>query len=372
MIREIPLANVDDPESNPVEWLMVTRSDPGGGIPKFMVERGTPASIVADVSKFLNWACSRSKDSFDNVQESEIDEGVAAQNAKADAAEHKVIEHGEGGQTSTTALASHVGGEAQQQTGQDGLVSKLTDTVGTTMSGYLPVFQSQSGIRATEDDLDTSSDTSELSDGTFRSAYDEQAWTPGEEHSTNEKNDSNVSLGGGTSLDGGSKHHTQGAKEIEKLVQQRASLDARAAKERDTFQHKAAQASEKEEKERGKMLERHEKQRKKQEERYHRELAKLDARRIKEEKKEEERRKKAEAKDEVKRLKSEVAEWKEKSHMAEKEAGLLRQQVEKLQRENTAIVAKLPEGEAKSILSQSGKSRTSTSSLADSAKSAAS
>jgi hypothetical protein len=45
-----------DPEANPVEWIMITRSDPGGGIPRFMVERGTPGSIVADAYKFLNWA----------------------------------------------------------------------------------------------------------------------------------------------------------------------------------------------------------------------------------------------------------------------------------------------------------------------------
>ena len=48
----------DDAESNPVEWIMLTRSDPGGSVPRFMVERGTPSSIVADASKFLDWACS--------------------------------------------------------------------------------------------------------------------------------------------------------------------------------------------------------------------------------------------------------------------------------------------------------------------------
>ena len=45
-----------DDELNPVEWVMVTRSDPGGSVPRFMVERGTPGSIVADASKFLDWA----------------------------------------------------------------------------------------------------------------------------------------------------------------------------------------------------------------------------------------------------------------------------------------------------------------------------
>ena len=44
-------------EMNPVEWIMITRSDPGGNVPRFLVERGTPGSIVADASKFLDWAC---------------------------------------------------------------------------------------------------------------------------------------------------------------------------------------------------------------------------------------------------------------------------------------------------------------------------
>ncbi|KAL9036189.1 MAG: hypothetical protein Q9214_006248, partial [Letrouitia sp. 1 TL-2023] len=48
---------LDDPaEQNPVEWIMVTRSDPGGSVPRFMVERGTPSGIVADAGKFVDWA----------------------------------------------------------------------------------------------------------------------------------------------------------------------------------------------------------------------------------------------------------------------------------------------------------------------------
>jgi hypothetical protein len=45
----------DESECNPVEWIMITRSDPGGSVPRFMIERGTPGGIVADASKFLNW-----------------------------------------------------------------------------------------------------------------------------------------------------------------------------------------------------------------------------------------------------------------------------------------------------------------------------
>ncbi|PLN80838.1 hypothetical protein BDW42DRAFT_105995 [Aspergillus taichungensis] len=44
-------------EANPVEWIMVTRSDPGGNIPRWMVEKGTPKSICSDAAKFIDWAC---------------------------------------------------------------------------------------------------------------------------------------------------------------------------------------------------------------------------------------------------------------------------------------------------------------------------
>ncbi|KAL4793565.1 hypothetical protein BDV19DRAFT_213451 [Aspergillus venezuelensis] len=58
MIREIVVDkdSSDSGEPNPVEWIMVTRSDPGGTIPRWMVEKGTPKSICGDAAKFLEWA----------------------------------------------------------------------------------------------------------------------------------------------------------------------------------------------------------------------------------------------------------------------------------------------------------------------------
>ncbi|RHZ65868.1 hypothetical protein CDV55_100032 [Aspergillus turcosus] len=47
----------DEEDPWPVEWIMVTRSDPGGNIPRWMVEKGTPRSICTDAVKFVDWAC---------------------------------------------------------------------------------------------------------------------------------------------------------------------------------------------------------------------------------------------------------------------------------------------------------------------------
>ena len=79
MIREIPMSG-GDPETNPVEWVMITRSDPGGGIPRFMVERSVPSSIVQDAVKFLDWACARD-DSADIVANTAIEEATETQQA---------------------------------------------------------------------------------------------------------------------------------------------------------------------------------------------------------------------------------------------------------------------------------------------------
>lgn len=59
----------DESESNPIEWIMITRSDPGGSVPRFMVERGTPGGIVSDASKFLNWACAKDLEDFESDDE---------------------------------------------------------------------------------------------------------------------------------------------------------------------------------------------------------------------------------------------------------------------------------------------------------------
>ncbi|WEW55306.1 hypothetical protein PRK78_000735 [Emydomyces testavorans] len=76
MIRELPV--MADAESvstaenkgnpNPVEWIMITRSDPGGNIPKWMVDKGTVPSIISDTKKFIDWAIQDEPES-DNAEE---------------------------------------------------------------------------------------------------------------------------------------------------------------------------------------------------------------------------------------------------------------------------------------------------------------
>ncbi|RPA93928.1 hypothetical protein L873DRAFT_1815277 [Choiromyces venosus 120613-1] len=67
----------EDPEQNPVEWIMISRSDPGGSVPRWMVERGTPGSIVRDAEKFLDWAEQHEDLANDYPEDEEAEEADA-------------------------------------------------------------------------------------------------------------------------------------------------------------------------------------------------------------------------------------------------------------------------------------------------------
>lgn len=94
-----------DGESNPVEWIMVTRSDPGGTIPRWMVEKGTPKSICTDAAKFVDWAsedpeAAKEKERLRSAAKSEGKESTNAEeesesegNSDSDSSEYEQEEH---------------------------------------------------------------------------------------------------------------------------------------------------------------------------------------------------------------------------------------------------------------------------------------
>lgn len=68
--KELERHSIEYEEDNHIiEWIMITRSDPGGSVPRFMVERGTPGGIVSDASKFLAWARSSDFRDFESDDE---------------------------------------------------------------------------------------------------------------------------------------------------------------------------------------------------------------------------------------------------------------------------------------------------------------
>ncbi|KAF1986704.1 hypothetical protein K402DRAFT_332028 [Aulographum hederae CBS 113979] len=376
MIREIPLPSTKDPEENPVEWIMITRSDPGGGIPRFMVDRNTPSSIVADTSKFLNWACAMEdlpSDDSSGVEgntpsDDDFDTDIESPEAK-----------NRGGSFSAAQANGHLAGvessKEAQKSSEGGLLNSLTTMVGSGVANYTPSLnpddfaptlrpKSKNAIPG-DFDSDESTETSSLN--SFASA--EQFNTaPEREYSSDEEEDTDTSPAqlnnkattdikesdSASTISLPSRHD----KELAKLDAKKKQLDEKLAKTREREEQRISQASEKSEKDAVKSKERLERDYKKQEERHSRELRKLEERKEKEAKKMEERKRKAAEKDVLTKTQRERDEYRQRVDVLSKENGLLKEQMEalksqvgELQRENTLIVNKVGRmGEGQQVL----------------------
>lgn len=379
MAREIP-GTGDDPESNLVEWMMITRSDPGGGIPRFMVERGTPGSIVADVPRWLDWAISKGP-SLDDADEESAEEELKELNAnQTDPAASEPNLHRpaatslEVGESLTRSVTDHGQPlrpkeihEPDESHGYSSLLGNLTTAVGSTVAGYLPMFKSTdlerhaSVISNTDeeeeegeesDESDTSSD-----EGTFASAGEGdgkiQVVSPHSNSTSDTRSLGSTELG----VDGNPKPLNQHEKELIKLQQKRQALDEKMAKVREDEVRKTKEVGEKEETELKKMQEKNERERRRQEERYAKYMRRLEEKRkkeekkaeearLKEEKRVEERMKKARENNALLKAQTERDGFRERLHVTEKERDVLQMQVEELQRENTLLVQKLGAGES--------------------------
>jgi hypothetical protein len=333
----------DESESNPVEWIMITRSDPGGSVPRFMVERGTPGGIVADASKFLNWACAKDIDDFDNDDDVPKDED---QDESAQKREHRHY-HNHEKDLHNYQTNGHLAGieeistptDEQLATNGSGLYEMVAGAAGaaggyiaahtpTMISSHLPGHQTEKINETTRRDS-TSSISSESSGGSFASALE----------NSSEFNDTS-SLQTVESA-AASKAVTAQDKELQKLEERKRKLDEKLSKEREKEINKRSEDSAKEEEAIRKAEERHQQEVKKQEEKYKKEVEKLEKKKEKEEQKVEERRRKNAEKDEKVRLTRELEEVRAENNVLKKEKEILRRQVGDLQAENTALAARV-------------------------------
>lgn len=352
-----------DPEENPVEWIMVTRSDPGGSVPRFLVERGTPASICADAVKFLDWACGLQesesletpqkhpkpfrRESFTSWQNSQNQEHAVA--SQATDTEESALSP-----TSTKCEPSPASPQYQtpaDRTASPGIFSSVAGVINSyapkTVLDHLPHTPDTPAARSptpTTDNHDTSHVTfaskspdgdaaSDISSTSFASA-DSFLGDP-ESYSITPKD---IHDGSSTSTQRGSTQHE---KELAKLSQRRATMESKFAETKSKLAAQSTTATEKEQKELKKAKERHEKELKKHEERYARELKKIEERKKKEAKKAEERKRKVEDKDEKARLQRERDEALAKLELIEKERDVWMKQVGELQKENTTLMQKI-------------------------------
>lgn len=364
-------------EENPVEWILVTRSDPGGSVPRFMVERGTPAGIVGDASKFLDWACK--KEHPDSEDEAEL---VAGHTNHARTNHERASDFGAlqtdghlAGLDGTSDMPNSTsipgddkpvqpGLQVPGQTQQAGLLSSVTNAAYAGIEAYAPQTvidympgHSRPGSTSTSatnlldstlpngtKDAETSSITSEASVDSFASAEEGFNDSQSTKSATSLTTSSNLKDSPGMS---------QHERELAKLNDRKKALDSKLSKMREKETKDKEELTSKEEERIRKAEEKHAREVQKQEEKYKKELAKLEAKRQKDVTKEEDRKKKALDKDEKARLAREKDKVKQELEVMSRERDILREQVGALQKENTALVARIGKlGEGRDMLKE--------------------
>lgn len=389
-VLDTPHEEFDDPaEQNPVEWIMVTRSDPGGSVPRFMVERGTPSGIVADASKFLDWACKKKHPVKDDYGEKaqDVDQEIAQKSSQAQGLEQYQTnghlagleeEIPESAQSSTTLTTSEstttMGQIASKSNQQEGLMSTLTNAAVAGIESYAPqaVIDRLPGHKSENTELTLLSNEADIP----ACEGDENASEAASVASSSETA-SFVSAEEGSD-DGSPKvirSKTRSSplqerhdREFAKFQQRLKALDEQLARTREKETKDKEELTSKEEERIRKAEEKRAREVSKLEQRYQKEVAKLEAKRVKDEQKTAERQKKAEEKDEKTRLTKERDAARSELEKMQMEKELLKEQVGVLQRENTALVAKIGKlemgkkmlGEVQAEIESGGRSRSSS------------
>ncbi|KAL8641358.1 MAG: hypothetical protein Q9226_008646, partial [Calogaya cf. arnoldii] len=351
-------------EQNPVEWIMVTRSDPGGSVPRFMVERGTPAGIVSDASKFLDWACKKEHPVHHDYGEEAlaVDQDVAQQSIHTPALEQYqtnghlaglegVPESTESSMTLTDKNVRDEDGLAPEPAQQSGFVSTLTSAAMAGIESYapqsvidrLPGHQQEdtgaSGLSKPSQDLPLRGvDNNDSKRSSIESTSDSVSFASAEEGFDDDSSTSPKSI---KSITQTTPTATREDRELAKFQQRKKALNEQLARTREKETKDKEELTSKEEERIRKAEEKHARETTKQEQRYQKEVAKLEAKRAKEESKELEKKKKMEDKDEKLKLTRERDAAKAEVESLKREKEMLKEQVGALQRENTALVTKV-------------------------------
>ncbi|KAH7041119.1 uncharacterized protein B0I36DRAFT_358317 [Microdochium trichocladiopsis] len=379
----------DDDSNTMIEWLMVTRSDPGGSVPRFMVEKGTPGGIAGDANKFLKWVSSKNLQDFDEADEMDSKLKGEAQDAEETAVMHqkssadptanvldKPTVQPKPRLSQTPAPRSTRmpnknnnnyngytdGGE--EDPSPQGFYGVIANALGMVAS-HLP---NPFGTSAKGGDTDASSSiaSSDISDDTASSIHSFHSLESGDEglgSSSRARDDSGGtgtgsaavsvrsmesssataaaagagSLAGGADMTRAKRSATQHEKELRKLEQRKKKMDERHARDL----AKRADDSTKDDSAVLKLKEKHERDRQRQEEKYQRELRKLEQRRENEERKAERRKAKQLEKQEKSDLGMELERLRAERDVALKQIEMLKEQVGELQGQNTLLVARL-------------------------------
>ncbi|KAL6709400.1 hypothetical protein ACN47E_001807 [Coniothyrium glycines] len=347
MIREIPLqgAGKDEAETNPVEWIMVTRSDPGGGIPRFMVERNVPSSIVNDAVKFLNWACA--KDDGDGSEGQGTNANTSDTLQVQDAPRSLSIADSNGITAGVgTSIADRPSPSVrrlsqraaeQNQVGGTGILEQFKHTI----EGYIPDAVNPYASSTLQRTISSSSSRTSSSDDSFASATQFSSAHDGTLIETTMTTSNTTSQQSFPVVPDDSPH----GRKLQEIEDKKRQLKDQLEQTREKRESDLQNESDKTQKEMEKAAERHEKEKKKQEDKFQKEIRRLEERREKETRKLLARQQKEADKNQLHKAQRERDEFKQKMEILEQENKLLKEQIGELQKESTAIVARLGKSE---------------------------
>ncbi|KAK4156722.1 hypothetical protein C8A00DRAFT_30385 [Chaetomidium leptoderma] len=391
--RTVSFRLADDGDGNDtemaIEWLMVTRSDPGGSVPRFMVEKGTPGGIINDAGKFLKWLSSQTMEDLTKPRMSQTD--VTGQRETKPTGESPVEETPGQLPADTSAQDQLLDGEVEYQeempqASNSGIYGMLTSALGlatSAVAGRVAAFAPSS--KATDSDIsDAESDTSEAS---FASAEEGSGSQPDttlpnsnnitettseldntstrSAHSTlsDLSREPTASAGGGALSQAQFQHEKELRKLQQRMRKAQEKLERTQARRRakssngattassngeadttDPLTGTAASVKEAEKKDDAalaKLRDKHAREVARQEEKYQRELQRLADKRAAEARKAEERRKKAAEREGKADLAMALERVKAERDVARKEVDMLSERVGELQAQNTMLVARL-------------------------------
>ncbi|PMB69981.1 Reticulocyte-binding protein 2 a [Beauveria bassiana] len=358
---------LQDPRPVAVEWLMVTRSDPGGSVPRFLIEKGTPPGIVGDAGKFLKWTTAGSRRKWDeSVTASTTQTPAEKVNGAQGSAPVATTET----HTNTTATANHLNrsdstfqshdGDDNSVPSSNGIYGIITGIFGIASSvvanglglNYASSEESISTIPAItvqeHDDEGMESDSS--STRSFLSALEKRlSQEPRANHDGSQSEDSkstttnpNASAASAASAAGApAPIGPAGEKELRKLQERRRKIDEKMVLMQSRLQSKSQGDRAKDEASLAKLREKLDREAAKQEQKYQRELQKLEEKRENEAKKAEQKRRKAAEKEEKSSMALELERVRAELDLARQTSRILEGQVRELQAQNTQLVAKL-------------------------------
>ncbi|KAM0176318.1 hypothetical protein ACHAPF_004968 [Botrytis cinerea] len=377
--EKTPAPSEDDEwEQNPIEWIMVTRSDPGGGIPRFMIDRGTPSAIVSDAGKFLDWACSKTIEDLDSDDDEPTEELVGGNNtAEPEKREHRHHHHhnpekdlhnyqtnghlagidiqGEKSISVTAGPAMSAVPTQQQQPpanggGLYGMVAGAATTAGALFAPYAPAIiadrlphttESSSAQNPGHVQFASEPSSAQISAPITRSRSLSSSSISSE--STVDSFESALSFRKIASRDSAAveKANVQQDKELQKLEEKKRKLFEKLEKAKQKEADKKSEDGDKEREAIRKAEEKHEREVKKIEGKHKKEMEKLERRKLREEQKQEEKRRKREDKEKGEELQQINASLRAEIEVLRREREVLRDQVGSVQRENTLLVGRM-------------------------------